>query len=294
MKKLVKLPLSVNGVLCKSIEDLKENFNIYDLLEHFESGKLEVWLRSRKFDEQLAAIQEIDESLEKEEIAEKIYKIFSLEANRSELSNALMVLEYQDDFDSKNIERKKIEEIFNKYAQEIKFTYENKIQILEGKLEDSYKKIDTLPVLEGQRKIEHYLVSDSEGLVIDTKTNLMWKRFGLGQYISNGVLSGVQKKYMWATATKEVDKINGNGGYRGYMGWRIPSLDELLSLLRSFNGNVTPNINKEVFPSSPAKYWTSSDKDTGVYTVDFERNLRQITSKGLPVGIILVRDNKGK
>jgi len=293
MKKLVKLPLPINGELCKSIDDLKENFNIYDVLEHFSSGKLEIWLRSRKF-LQLEPVQLIKKELSKKEIAKQLYEIFEVKLDSDELLNAMMVLEYQENYDSKNIERKKIEEIFNKYAQEIKFTYENKIQILEGKLEDSYKKIDTLPVLEGQRKIEHYLVSDSEGLVIDTKTNLMWKRFGLGQYISNGVLSGVQKKYMWATATKEVDKINGNGGYRGYMGWRIPSLDELLSLLRSFNGNVTPNINKEVFPSSPAKYWTSSDKDTGVYTVDFERNLRQITSKGLPVGIILVRDNKGK
>jgi len=294
MKKLVKLPLPMNGELCKSIEDLQKNINVYDLLEHFESGKLEIWLRSRKF-KQLAAIQAIDKDLEKKEIARKLYSTFIVELDSNELLNALMVLEYQSKFDSKNIERKNIEEVFNHYAEEIKLTYESKIQKLEGKVENNI-----LPAFKDQKKVDHYLVSDSKGLAIDTKTNLMWTRFSLGEKYLDGKIVGKQEKYTWNKANLELVIFNNSSGDTKYSDWRIPTLDELLSLLISFGLDRTPNINKLIFPSDYSRYWTSSaasssyGSEYNAYMVDFETNMREGTSKSRKVSVILVRDNKGK
>jgi hypothetical protein len=126
MKKLVKLPLPINGILCKSIEDLKENFNIYDLLEHFESGKLEIWLKSRKF-EQISAIQEISKLLSKTTVSKKIYEAFDLEFDANETFNAIVILEYTNKYKERKFKLDKIKNIVISHKNELLLESTNKI-----------------------------------------------------------------------------------------------------------------------------------------------------------------------
>ena len=268
MKKLVKLPLPINGELCKSIDDLKENFNIYDVLEHFSSGKLEIWLRSRKF-LQLEPVQLIKKELSKKEIAKQLYEIFEVKLDSDELLNAMMVLEYQENYDSKNIERKEVLAIVSRYTKEI---------VSHQSIIPAKKDLDEL---KGQRKVGNYFVSDLDGIAIDTKTNLMWTRFSLGEKIINGQLYGQQKKYSWHSANLALDKFN---GYLTHLNWRIPSLDELLSL----------NVNKEVFLSNSEAYWSTAASHDHAYIVNFNSNRKVRKFKRESFSVILVRDNNGK
>jgi hypothetical protein len=70
-----------------------------------------------------------------------------------------------------------------------------------------------------------------EGIAIDTKTGLTWLRFGYGQSWKNGKLIGNLKQVNWQSAFSMADLFNRKGGYAGYKDWRLPTLDELLTLL---------------------------------------------------------------
>ena len=61
MKKL-KINLLVDGVRCKNREDIKENFNILDVLEYFKNGKLIKWAKVRGFNELVDELESISES----------------------------------------------------------------------------------------------------------------------------------------------------------------------------------------------------------------------------------------
>jgi len=133
MKKLVKLPLPVDGVHCKSIADVQENFNIYDLLAHFESGKLGIWLKSRQFD-QCEAIQAIDKLSEKKAIAKKLYEAFNVGVDESEILDAIMLLEYESKYDRKRVELDKIKVIFDSHKKELSLEFEQDMEDLRKEL----------------------------------------------------------------------------------------------------------------------------------------------------------------
>ena len=53
-----------NGVLVRTLEELKENFDIESLLEYYESGKLVEWLESRYYDIEAQKVSELERSAE--------------------------------------------------------------------------------------------------------------------------------------------------------------------------------------------------------------------------------------
>lgn len=60
MKK-IKFPLEMkDGVMVRTIEELRENFDAERLVEHYESGKLEIWLENRYYKEELQKILALD------------------------------------------------------------------------------------------------------------------------------------------------------------------------------------------------------------------------------------------
>ncbi|MEA3228147.1 MAG: DUF1566 domain-containing protein [Campylobacterota bacterium] len=92
MAKLVKFNLLVDGQKCKRVEDIQENFNLLDLLEHFESGKLEKWLKVRKYQE-FEVVKSVDKSLTLKEIAQKLCEIFTMEIEQKELLDEIEIYE---------------------------------------------------------------------------------------------------------------------------------------------------------------------------------------------------------
>ena len=115
---------------------------------------------------------------------------------------------------------------------------------------------------------------NGDGTVTDVKTGLQWMRFSLEQEWKGGTCVGEAKTYTWTDATKAAEALNRNGGYSGHRDWRLPSKDELLSLVYCSSGkpktwNDTgvrcegdydwPTIHQQAFPNtSSSDFWSAS------------------------------------
>lgn len=61
MKRKIKFPLTMNKeTSVRTIEELRNNFNIEEVIEYFFNGKLEIWLRDRNYNSQLEKILKLD------------------------------------------------------------------------------------------------------------------------------------------------------------------------------------------------------------------------------------------
>jgi len=127
-----------------------------------------------------------------------------------------------------------------------------------------------------------YEVSD-KGTVFDKPTNLMWKQCSEGQ--SGKDCSGEAAKYTWDDA---IAKFGKNASFAGYSDWRMPTKDEMKSLVYCSNGTITPlpdqkscgehyyqspTIDQQAFPNTTYNwFWSSSPVaygDYGAWFVDF-------------------------
>ena len=88
MAKKLKFNLIVDGVRCKNVEDIQNNFNILDLIEYFKNGKLIKWAKVRDLDDLIQEIENIqsDDNLE---IAKKLCRIFTINCSNQEILSEL-------------------------------------------------------------------------------------------------------------------------------------------------------------------------------------------------------------
>lgn len=120
-----------------------------------------------------------------------------------------------------------------------------------------------------ERRIGRF-IDHGDGTITDTETGLMWKRCLEG-------LSGVNceegkvEKYTWHEAVKRFKNVE----YAGYADWRLPTIDELKTLVhcskgvrnkkngRCKEGSESPMINQQAFPNAEAAYfvWSGSALD---------------------------------
>jgi len=157
-----------------------------------------------------------------------------------------------------------------------------------------------------EKYIDQYVIYNN-GTVLDTNTNLMWKRCpeGLeGEECCNKKLFILKKSpivYDWNTAVEKFKNIS----YAGYSDWRLPTIEELKTLVYCSNGTEQkkawrktcsgngwsneafekkpyqrPTINQQFFPNTVINnnnwysylYWSSSpyaDDSNGSWSVDF-------------------------
>ncbi|MCI5179142.1 MAG: DUF1566 domain-containing protein [Candidatus Electrothrix sp. AW3_4] len=152
--------------------------------------------------------------------------------------------------------------------------YDNLSKLPEG----LRKKLEGIAAREKERLRKEYEQACSKGLrygqyldhcngtITDTETGLMWKRCSEG-------LSGVNceegeaKKYKWNDAVQRFKNIQ----YAGYSDWRLPTIDELKTLVYCSNGvkdtkngkcndsSKKPTINQQAFPNTLSyPYWSGS------------------------------------
>ncbi|MFK5710162.1 hypothetical protein [Lysinibacillus boronitolerans] len=80
--KQVKFNLYVDQHKIRTLDELKENFNIDDILDWYEQGVLQKWLNVRNYHEQLEKIRKIN-SQDLLEIASEIISIFNFTEEQS-------------------------------------------------------------------------------------------------------------------------------------------------------------------------------------------------------------------
>lgn len=103
-------------------------------------------------------------------------------------------------------------------------------------------------------------IEHDDGTVTDTKTQLMWMQCAQGQVEAE--CEGVVLQFTWDLAMRIPDTLNQRGGFAGYTDWRLPTKQELQSLVRL---DVHPTICLEAFPNAPdAMFWSSTPLLEGI------------------------------
>lgn len=128
-----------------------------------------------------------------------------------------------------------------------------------------------------------------DGTVTDVKTGLQWMRFCLGQKWHGEIRVGKSTSYYtWDEAHQTAETLNLQSGYAGYRDWRLPTKDELLTLVYCSSGqpktwNYTgecckgkykqPTIDQAAFPNTPSSVvWSGSsyaNDSNNAWNVDF-------------------------
>lgn len=99
-----------------------------------------------------------------------------------------------------------------------------------------------------------YTISKSGNTVKDKTTGLEWQR------------NVPREMYLWEAAREYAKKLE----LDGHTGWRLPTIQELLTIV-DYN-RISPCINGDVFPTPSVLYWTVSRAagfDKYVWCVDF-------------------------
>ena len=76
MAKKIRFPLKMNGVDVRTIEELREHFDLESVLGYFTNGKLATWLRDRYYDNEAMAVDAL--SANDEKLAKKLCSILKV------------------------------------------------------------------------------------------------------------------------------------------------------------------------------------------------------------------------
>lgn len=100
-----------------------------------------------------------------------------------------------------------------------------------------------------------FVVSDDGALVRHIRTTLEWQRCTLGQTwnAKTSLCDGRPTAYPWDKANRMAATLEG--------GWRLPTGEELLSIVERCH--LSPAINPQAFPNTPAVLFWSASSDTG-------------------------------
>jgi hypothetical protein len=102
-------------------------------------------------------------------------------------------------------------------------------------------------------------MENADGTVTDVKTHLMWMQCAQGQV--GPLCEGVVLQYTWDLAMNIPVTLNQRGGFAGYTDWRLPTVQELQSLVKT---DSHPTICLDAFPNAPESlFWTSTQLHEG-------------------------------
>ena len=81
---MVRLPLLINKQRIKTLKELRENFNLTELIERYQGGQLRAWLNCWDFISELEQVEALSPDLPELEFAETLCRIFGVEGDTKE------------------------------------------------------------------------------------------------------------------------------------------------------------------------------------------------------------------
>ncbi len=128
-------------------------------------------------------------------------------------------------------------------------------------------------------------VDMGNGTVGDQNTGLMWKKCLEGQM--GAKCFGTATAYPWELAQQRAQALN-NQRFAGYTDWRLPTRQELLSIVEQQCEN--PSANLQIFPHTPAAgLWSGDEAGMNAWSLDFTRGKEYKSLKGGGKYVRLVR-----
>ncbi len=233
--KTIKFDLKLNnGETLRILDDLKNNLTP-EVFLHFQSGKLVKWLRVRKLEEQANAVEKLLTEIHDTEVQsfKGFIELFGGEADVDSLRIGIA-------------ERKRaLPSSVENSDEEVK-QLKTEIEALKAEIEQ----LKNPPKPKGTI-VENFIIHD-DGTVTDTKTGLMWQQ------------QEEAETFTWDDAMQYAKTSN----FAGYSYWRLPTIDELKSLL---DEKYKPTINPLAFPNtSEDLFWSSSPyADSDAWSVNF-------------------------
>ena len=123
--------------------------------------------------------------------------------------------------------------------------------------------------------------------LLDTTTDLVWRRCAEGQTWNGSTCSGEAVKYTWQQALKLAHEASNED----LLGWRLPNVKELATITE--RDCVRPAINSSLFPATPPDdFWTSTpsaDDPDRAWVVAFFNASHSIKEKDRFIYVRLVR-----
>lgn len=96
MKKLIKFNLHVDGQTVRTLEELRNHFNIDDIYDAFQSGMLERWLLSRGYKNEADALSNVLRNSRSEETIGNLIRIFRKDADSDYIAEATLCMTYKE------------------------------------------------------------------------------------------------------------------------------------------------------------------------------------------------------
>ena len=214
MAKTIKFNLILDNYPVRNIEGLQEHFSIEDILKYFENGLLLRWLSVRGYDEQYAAVEAIDKSLDRKEIVTSLVKIFEVaEMDIADIEKAIGILTYLD-------EEKELNAIYkeNAYAKkQVVDDYHSGYTALimhmeENKDNMALLKADAIQMEReyfGLFELNHYelyfrLVESAPKAIFAILTRDAFRKFWIGEEANTKIYSSVKTALLATAKAKEI------------------------------------------------------------------------------------------
>jgi len=266
MIKKIKFNILVDNQRCRTIDELRNNFNLVDVFELFKTGKLEKWLKIRKFSE-LESILEIDKEASEDIMLRELCRIFIIEFSDDLIADELMYSHYKQLSDKNKNDKALVKKIFDQF----------KVKEVTPPKKDKKDKKD-------KNTKESFNVSDKEGVVFDKETNLTWLRYALGAELWDATVPSKirgHKIYRIKAAGEEIYNFNYSIHPLHSRDWRLPTINELKTLVNENEVGLDDNI----FKVSADTYMSSEGNKS------FNFRLNKENSGITYTAILLVRDN---
>ena len=137
------------------------------------------------------------------------------------------------------------------------------------------------------------LLDNGDGTITDSNTGLMWKKC-LEGVTGNNCETNSPTTFTWQQAQEHSETVNDGGGFAGYTDWRVPTIEELRSIIEQ--QCYRPAINTTHFPNTPNSFVWSQSPYAGhsnyAWYVNFGNGSSDVDVRSVNSAVRLVRNSQ--